>query len=82
MTMHRLISHIRPSFGLPARLLTLVIVTAVGLQLSAQRRVTPVQPTSPGTTPTVERERKLDRTNLVEMLDPNGNTILVDTVSG
>lgn len=82
MTMHRFISHIRPFFGLPARLLTLVIVTAVGLQLSAQRRVTPVQPTSPGTTPTVERERKLDRTNLVEMLDPNGNTILVDTVSG
>ncbi|MDE5826377.1 MAG: hypothetical protein K2H57_02245 [Duncaniella sp.] len=65
-----------------ARLSVLLLVLAVGIQLSAQRRVTPVQPTAPGTPPKVEREKRLDRTHVVEQLDASGNTILVDTVTG
>lgn len=82
MTMHRLISYIHFPFRLPARLLTLFIVAAVGIQLSAQRRVTPVQPAEPGSTPKVEREKKIDRTNLVERIGEDGRTILVDTITG
>lgn len=77
-TLHNIYSTLAPS----ARLLTLLIVAAVGLQMSAQRRVTPVQPTAPGTTPNVEREKKIDRSRLVEMPDANGNVVLVDTVTG
>lgn len=61
--------------------LLFVFVMAAG-ELSAQRRVTPVKSPDPGTNPKTERIRKIDRSKLVEMTDANGNTILVDTISG
>lgn len=65
------------------RLMAVIAVIAAGVwDVSAQRRVTPVQPSAPGTAPRVERERRVDRSKLVEMTDAAGNKILVDTVSG
>lgn len=65
------------------RAVAVVAVIAAGVSdVAAQRRVTPVQPSAPGTAPKVEREKKVDRSRLVEMTDASGNTILVDTVSG
>ena len=68
--------------GYSLRLLLTLIIAGVSMSLSAQRRVTPVNPTSPGTSPKVDREKRVDRSRLVEMQDVNGNTILVDTVTG
>ena len=68
--------------GFRLRLLLTLIIAGVALSLSAQRRVTPVNPAAPGTSPKVEREKRVDRSRLVEMQDVNGNTILVDTVTG
>ncbi|MCM1076094.1 MAG: DUF6048 family protein [Bacteroides sp.] len=64
------------------RLVLLALVLSMALGVSAQRRITPVQPTTPGTVPNVEREKRIDRTHLVEQTDANGNTIFVDTVTG
>lgn len=64
------------------RTLVLMLVALTAIQMSGQRRVTPVQPTTPGTTPTVERTKKIDKSRLVEMPDANGNIVLVDTVTG
>lgn len=60
----------------------LLLLTAVCLPAQAQRRVTPVQPSAPGTAPRPEREQKIDLTKLVKQLDADGNTIYVDTVTG
>lgn len=65
-----------------ALMLTVIIAAFGATELSAQRRVTPVQPTSPGTAPKVEREKKIDRSKLVEMTDASGRTIFVDTITG
>lgn len=66
-----------------ARLLPLIlIILTLAIDASAQRRVTPVVPTNPGTTPLPKREKEFDRTRLVEKSDAQGNIILVDTVSG
>lgn len=62
-------------------LLALLFIAFAG-DLSAQRRVTPVKAPDPGTAPKVERVKKLDRSKLVEMTDAQGNTILVDTITG
>lgn len=63
-------------------MLTLLLVAATGLEASAQRRVTPVQPTAPGTAPKTEETKKVDLSKYVEMVDAEGRTILVDTISG
>lgn len=54
-------------------------VSSVGL---AQRRVTPV--TTPVPTKSVKKDepKEMDRTHVVEQIDANGNTILVDTLTG
>ncbi len=72
----------RRRFDKMPRIIILAFITVFALQTSAQRRVTPVKPLAPGTTPKVEREKKVDRSKLVEMEDVNGNVILVDTVTG
>lgn len=72
----------RSAAALLGQLLIILLIGAGAFTASAQRRVTPVQPAAPGTTPKVEREKKIDKSKLVEMRDVNGNTILVDTVSG
>ena len=50
--------------------------------MSAQRRVTPVTPDVPKTIPDSERQKRLDRTHVVEQIDAQGRKILVDTVTG
>lgn len=80
---HSLIFKSKAILGDTARTAVLLIIMACcAMQLSAQRRVTPVQPAEPGTAPKVEREKKIDRSRLVEQTDVNGNVILVDTVTG
>lgn len=76
-------SAISRSRGRHAMRLTLVIVLLLAgvISISAQRRVTPVEPSNPGTGPAVEK-KKTPPSSLVEMQDINGNTILVDTISG
>lgn len=63
----------------------LIIAIILGITVCcgahAQRRVSPVQPSAPGTEQT-ERPKRIDRSRLVEKLDAQGHTILVDTVSG
>lgn len=69
--------------ALRSALMLLALLAVLGTaDASAQRRVTPVQPTAPGTAPKPEREKKIDRSKLVEMIDASGRTILVDTVTG
>lgn len=60
----------------------LVLVAIIGIQASAQRRVSPVIPKSPNALPDSIRQKRLERSRLVEKLDVNGNKILVDTVTG
>ncbi len=60
----------------------LILIMAFSLGASAQRRVTPVVPNDPGTTPRQERKQEFDRSRLVEKNDAQGNIILVDTVTG
>jgi hypothetical protein len=66
-----------------ARMLPIIaLMLALALDLSAQRRVTPVVPLEPGTAPKKEKKEDFDRSRLVEKSDAQGNIILVDTVSG
>lgn len=75
--------HLRRRFrDFTLRMLLLIPLLAAGLQSPAQRRVTPVEPTAPGSTPKTGKEKKVDRSKLVEMKDINGNIIMVDTVTG
>lgn len=62
------------------RLTLIIAVTFMALSISAQRRISPVTPDMPVTAK--EKTDSLDRSRIVEMTDANGNTILVDTVSG
>lgn len=73
-----IISILTPS----VRVAVALVMAVAAMQLSAQRRVTPVQPASPNTIPVEERQKRLDRTHVVEQVDANGNKILVDTVTG
>ncbi len=65
-------------------IITLFMIAGCALSAYPQRRVTPVDPTvkkniirqQPG------KPKPLDRTHIVEQLDANGNTILVDTLTG
>ena len=59
---------------LTAMLLTLCCLGAMG-----QRRVTPIEPKPSGPEP---KPTEMDRTNVVERADNQGNIILVDTLSG
>lgn len=59
----------------------LFLMLVFALDLSAQRRVTPVQPADPSK-PKKEKTDEFDRSRLVEKSDVNGNIILVDTVTG
>lgn len=68
--------------GTLLRLMLTALCLAAAIGTSAQRRVTPVQAPDPGTAPKTERVKKIDRSKLVEMTDANGNTILVDTITG
>lgn len=65
------------------------IVAAVALttaDVSAQRRITPVQPTEPTRAPEKAKrpvaDKPVDPSRLTEALDANGNKVLVDTVTG
>ena len=71
-----------PGLSRLLKMLLLALFVIAGTELSAQRRVTPVTPPEPGTAPKTERPRRIDRSKLVEMTDANGNTILVDTITG
>lgn len=62
-------------------ILTLVVMST-GMTLTAQRRVTPVTTVPSTGTPKKEKPTEMDRTHVVEQTDMNGNTILVDTVTG
>ena len=68
------------------RLLSLavvMIVTCAVLPMSAQRRITPVTPTNPGSKPPVtDVKQTIDQSRLVTTTDANGNTVTVDTVTG
>lgn len=66
-----------------ACILVAILSFGFGFDMSAQRRVTPVQPT-PGTkgTPTEKPAAKFDRRNLQEQKDAQGNIIFIDTVTG
>lgn len=67
------------------KLLTLIAVLLLGalVPLSAQRRVTPVTPRDPGTTPQVTNlKQQVDSSRLVTTIDAHGNTVTVDTVTG
>ncbi|MCC8070627.1 MAG: DUF6048 family protein [Bacteroidales bacterium] len=73
------IRHITVSF------LLLSVCFMGGWDLEAQRRITPVTPTTPTLTPDGKLKKKteeFDRTRLEERLDANGNIILVDTITG
>lgn len=69
------------------RLLTFLaalMFAAVIMPLSAQRRVTPVTPREPGSTPqvTTNLKQQVDSSRLVTTIDAHGNTVMVDTVTG
>ncbi|MDE6764945.1 MAG: hypothetical protein K2J52_01390, partial [Duncaniella sp.] len=65
-------------------LLPLIVTLSILLSttISAQRRVTPVTPPSPGTAAKVEKEERIDPSRLVTTIDANGNSVTVDTVTG
>lgn len=65
-----------------AFLAALMIATLI--PLSAQRRVTPVTPREPGSTPqaTTNLKQQVDSSRLVTTIDAHGNTVMVDTVTG
>ncbi len=59
----------------------LILLTALGV--SAQRRITPVEPQSKGTTQAVTDTVTTGKPeSVVEMTDVSGHTVLVDTISG
>lgn len=64
--------------------LTALMFAAVIMPLSAQRRVTPVTPREPGSTPqvTTNLKQQVDSSRLVTTIDAHGNTVMVDTVTG
>lgn len=64
--------------------LAALIFAAVIMPLSAQRRVTPVTPREPGSTPqiTTNLKQQVDSSRLVTTIDAHGNTVMVDTVTG
>lgn len=71
------------SFFAPSlRVAVAVIMAVTVMEVSAQRRVTPVMPDAPKTIPDSERPKRLDRTHVVEQIDAQGRKILVDTVTG
>lgn len=69
------------------RLLSIALIfiaCATGGPAFAQRKITPVKPTTPAT-PVPERQKNGETerpANLAEMLDAEGNVVLVDTISG
>ena len=64
--------------------LAALMFAAVIMPLSAQRRVTPVTPREPGSTPqiTTNLKQPVDSSRLVTTIDAHGNTVMVDTVTG
>ncbi|WP_280121686.1 DUF6048 family protein [Duncaniella muricolitica] len=64
--------------------LAALMFAAVIMPLSAQRRVTPVTPREPGSTPqiTTNLKQQVDSSRLVTTIDAHGNTVMVDTVTG
>lgn len=62
-----------------AIMLSLLLAVAAA---SAQRRVTPVKPTEPGQSVVEPVKKEIDRSRLKETIDAQGNTVLVDTVTG
>lgn len=64
-------------------LIALCIAAALApFDTAAQRRVTPVNPSSPGRGAVTDKPKEIDRTRLAERLDAQGNIILVDTITG
>lgn len=69
----------------PARLILMLICCVGILSLSAQRRVTPVMSGSKNLTGVNENKQpgdSIDRTRLLSVTDDQGNSVLVDTVTG
>lgn len=65
------------------RILTIALMTFISVALTcadAQRRITPAQPKGPDRDRTTENRVNLDR--MAHYHDENGNTVLVDTVTG
>lgn len=64
------------------RILVCITISSVALQLSAQRKITPVEPK--GSVSTIGKNAKNPDTkaNLQEQLDANGNVVFIDTISG
>ncbi len=64
--------------------LAALMFAAVIMPLSAQRRVTPVIPREPDSTPqiTTNLKQQVDSSRLVTTIDAHGNTVMVDTVTG
>ncbi len=64
-------------------LLLLVVALTAAVAAEAQRRVTPVEPTTgPTQKLTPEQQAALDKSRLAHRHDANGNIVLVDTVTG
>ncbi len=74
--------HIFSCFASALRVAVAVVLALAATEVSAQRRVTPVTPDVPKTIPDSERQKRLDRTHVVEQIDAQGRKILVDTVTG
>lgn len=61
----------------------LLLVLAAIPAATAQRRITPVRPSTPGQTPAAaETTGAIDRTHLVTTTDAEGRTVTVDTITG
>ena len=70
------------AFRKPSRLVALLVVMMIfALEGFAQRRVTPVRPVDPNA-PKVEKTEEFDKSRLKETIDANGNSVLVDTITG
>ena len=68
-----------------AILILTAITFCLGMSARAQRRVTPVIPSSTTQTPVKKKEKKTDEVDLstyVEMKDEQGNVFLMDTITG
>lgn len=64
-------------------LLLCALILGAVIPLSAQRRVTPVKPRDPGSTPAATDVTKtIDPSRLVTTVDAEGNSVTVDTVTG
>ncbi len=64
------------------RALLAIVLILITFSASAQRRITPVDPT-PGTVGTPEKKTDGNtKANVAERYDANGNVILVDTITG